>query len=325
MMATIQKFALVLVLALFGMAVSPMALTAAAQNPALPIGLDLNGTWELGEHGERLNSARPIVRISHTPAEVRVTFISGAECFDGTARTYALVGQLRGEPTLPPIFFLSGKDMWVCSGSSSAVKKCGGGIKSNYITTFTNATVTEDFIEGDRVAQGYRDCAPDSSSNGTARFTLTRLQPCELEERKLRQREGELLALVVFVLEARPDFRAAIQAAEQRYGSSFHGLPTTRTLGHPYSLVGGSWNSDIEFAEDYVANHLPVNLASAEWAAAKKMATEMAADVPPLHAAVPMLQQMQRIESEATNRQTALAELRNARTQHETCMRVQQR
>jgi hypothetical protein len=319
MSGIIRKFTFALGLALIGIALPPLALVAAAQNPDLPLGLDLNGTWELVEHGERLSSANPIVTISHTPSEVRATFVSGAECFDGTRRTHVFTGRLSGQPTLPPTWYLSGSDMWVCSGSSGAVKQCKGGIPSNYTTTFKNATVTEDFIEGDRVSQGYKDCAPHSASNGTARFTLERLQPCELERRALQRREQPLLDVVVAVLAARPDFRAAIQAAEQRYGASFNGLPTT-TLVFPYVVVGGSWDADIELAEEFVADALPEALASPEWAAAKKMAQDMATAASPLQAAVRMLEQIQRIESGAMTRQSALTEFRNARTQLESCV-----
>jgi hypothetical protein len=154
---------------------------AAAQNPKVPAGLDLNGTWELVERGERQDKNNPLVIIEHTGARVTAKFLTGAECFDGTRRDKAFDGQL----SFPAAggASLSSNNMFVCSGSPSVVQKCGGTIKAMYQSRFTDVIVTPDLetgkpnlIAGKRFAQGYRGCDLDPSSDGTHDFSLRRLR-----------------------------------------------------------------------------------------------------------------------------------------------------
>ena len=131
----------------------PAAPALAGQLPGITPEIDLNGVWELTEHGKRKDDAAPLVRIVHTKDTVAAAFITGAECFDGTVREYLFVGALKLEPLLNPPWVLSSQHMWVCSNTPSIREKCGGQIPTTYQTTFTGAKATSDSISGSRVAQ----------------------------------------------------------------------------------------------------------------------------------------------------------------------------
>jgi hypothetical protein len=304
-------FAIVLVLAF-----PPAAPVAVAQSPSPP--LDLNGTWEVTDQGDLLQSDAALVKLIHTGTTVRAVFINGIQCFDGQGRSYLFVAQLSGTR-------LSSTDMWVCSASPSRVRKCK--VSSKYKSTFTNANVEANFIEGKRTRQilDDDDCSTKAATDADAEFALRRLAPCELEERMVKQREETLDDLVDFILAARVIFMTAIEAVDQRYGESFQGRPTS-ALSFPSAVVGGGWNTDLGWTEEYFADALPEALASAEWRAAREMAEDIRvlAD-PPIPAVARMLDEIHRIENTASQRQEALAALRKARADLENCRRGQQR
>jgi len=293
---------------------------AAAQELAVPGRLDLNGLWELTEYGARLGDERAIVRITHTGPSVHAEFVSGARCWDGQARPDAFLAELR---VVPPTTtgLLSSPAMWVCSGSPEAVKKCGGSgaVKPSYKTTFTDADVEPNYIEGQRVRQGYQDCSLDPSQDGTADFSLRRLAPCEFEQLMVDQRESELRVVMMSIFGARAIFRVAYEAARQRYPETFNGLPT-EVLGRPYEMIAQD-EEPVFFFEEW----LPAVIGSPDWIGARTMAADMGLqEANPVLAVREMLIQMNRIEDEkAPEGQRALAALRQARAQLEKCRRAQ--
>ena len=187
-----RKLAFGLVLVLFGMALPPFAPFAAAQ---VPLGLNLEGTWELVEYGQRRDPANPLVHIlDHGDGTVTARFLSGAHCFDGKERAYAFVGKLVSQPTVPPMGRLESDDMWVCSNSPSIVKRCG--ISSSYQSTFTNAIARSDLIDGMRTRQAVSDsCATQLDSVEDSKFTLTRVT-CPEDARTVAQLENGLRNLL---------------------------------------------------------------------------------------------------------------------------------
>ena len=294
---------------------------AAAQNRDLPLGLDLNGFWELEERGELLSNARAIVTIRHTSAGfVYAEFISGAECFNGLARPYAFVGQLSFP--VPGRAELSAPTMFVCSGSASAVKNCGGSIPAMYASKFANVPVEADLntgkpsvISGQRFAQGYEDCKPDSRYDGTHTFILRRVT-CPVEERRLADSEKELRALRESLVTARPIFSAAINAARQRFGPAYAGKPID-VLNYPDQLL----NIDpVLFEIEALLAVLPDAVSSGDWPAARLMASEMGLlATPPLVEAQRMLEEIYRIESMVPVAERALRDFKSARDALRKC------
>lgn len=324
-MTAIKKFAFALVF----MAAAPIA---AAQNPDVPVGLDLNGVWVLGERGERQDTAEPLVRIEHTGYNVTAKFLTGAECFDGTKRTVAFVGKLSF--SVPDsAMSLSSDNMPVCSGSSSVVKKCGGSIPAMYQSNFTGVTIAPDFstgkpnlIMGDRYAQGYDGCQRDSSSDGTHSFVLTRTSPCAVEERKFAEKEKAMLDLIRSVLSTREAFRLGFDAAKERYPTTFEGRPTD-ILRMPYQLVShDEWAADSGNAGSFFTDFLPDQLASQEWRDARVMASAIGLTAAnPLRPVAWMLEEMHRIEAMASDGVRAATELESARQALDACQqRAQQ-
>lgn len=325
---TMRRFASGLVLALFVLAPSLVQFSA-AQDPRLPLGLDLNGTWELEERGELLSSQRALVKIMQTPEGlVRADFLAGAECFNGLARPYAFIGQLSFK--IPGEASLSAPTMFVCSGSPSAVKRCAGSIPAVYASKFTNVLVMADLntgkpllIAGQRFAQGYDDCTPDSRYDGTHPFVLRRLT-CPVEARKVSDREADLRDVVTSIFGSRATFSQALDAAKQRYPNGVNGRPTS-DLEYPYDLVHTTWDSDIASMEVFV-NELPRFLASNEWKRARDMAAEMGLlAVPPVLEVREMLDQMYKIEDEkAAQARQALDALTSARAELAKCQQAPQ-
>ena len=305
----------------FALVLFAMAPCAAAQDLALPNRLDLNGVWELVEGwGQRLGDGPALVEITHSGATVVAKFIQGAECFDGAVRPDAFIAELRVHPTTPPTGLLSSPAMWVCSNDPALVKKCAGGlIKSIYKTTFSNAYVDPDFIDGTRVRQGVRGCNLDPSSNGTADFALRRLAPCELEQRLLEAREGEMDTLWSSLNRAPVIFTRAIDAARRRFGETYGNLPTN-TLKYPSDAfsVTGSTETELLFSV------LPDLIESAAWINARVMVTDMALGAtPPLAEATPMLEEINRIESKAAEARRLFEAVHSARERLKKCQQAQ--
>ena len=315
-----------LMLAIIAATLPALAPLAAAQDPTLPVGLDLNGTWELEERGELLSSDKAIVKITHTAAGlVKADFLSGAECFNGQARPYAFIGQLSfkvpGEPSI------SSPTMYVCSGSPSEVKRCGGSIPAMYVSKFTDAVVTPDlntgwapYIVGKRFAQGYEGCQPNSKYDGLHTFILMRVS-CPLENRKVREKEQGLRDAVSAVLASRTIFNDAIAAARARYGERFNGQPLIY-LDYPSDLVDLTWESELATTEVF-ALELPRLVTSDEWKRARDMAVEMSllGNNPVLEVRA-MLERMYEIEDRLAPRvRQAMDDLRNARAEQAKCLR----
>lgn len=316
-----HKFASALVLALVGMALPPLAPFAAAQ--VLPGALDLNGRWELAEHGARSDPGNPIVKITHSGVSVVAEFISGAKCSDGQARPDLFIAELVVHPTNPPTGQLSSPAMWVCSNDPGLVKKCGGAIKPSYKTTFTNAAVDPDYIAGPRVTQGVRDCRLDASENGTAPFSLRRLVPCEFEQLMVTQRDNELLAIVhnTFI-PAAVAFRVAIDAARKRFNDQYGGM-STNTLSYPDEILRVAID-DVAGTEGLAAGLADV-ITSSAWTAARVMAEDMGllAD-PPLIEAQRMVEQMNAVEQKAPDARRAIDALASARAALQKCLQAPQ-
>jgi hypothetical protein len=298
---------------------------AAAQNPDLPAGLDLNGTWELEERGERLSPLPAIVKITHEASGfVNAEFLAGAECFNGQARPYAFIGQLSFK--VPGEASLSAPGMIVCSGSSSAVNKCKGSIPAVYVSHFEDVIVTPDLntgkpmlIDGRRFAQGYDDCTPDSRYDGTHPFKLTRVT-CPLEERAVARLEEALRTILQSILRARSVFLTTITAAEQKYGDTYNGLRLT--IYYPYSVIGGEWDAEMEFTEEFFTS-FPSVIAYGDWTRSRLMLHQMATDaVNRLPEAGSMLDEMNRIEALAPGGTRTLNDLQAARAELEKCRRA---
>ena len=247
-----KTLALRLAVSLFGMALPPLA---AAQNLAVPGRLDLNGRWELTEYGQRRDNGNAIVEIEHSGPGVFAKFITGAECFNGQARPDFFLAELTVvHPTTPPTAQLSSPAMWVCSNDPDLVKKCGGSgaVKASYKTTFKDAVVDPDFIEGTRVTQGVKGCSLDSGENGTAPFSLRRLVPCEFEEVMVKQRDNELLDIRLNTfIPAFAAFVTAADAAQRRFSDMYRGMPTS-TLRYPQEKLRVATN-DTEGTEALAA------------------------------------------------------------------------
>jgi hypothetical protein len=296
---------------------------AAAQDVDVPGRLDLNGLWELNEHGVVIDGPA-IVRITHSGPTVYAEFISGASCgAGGSPRPHAFYAELKLEPTISPMGTLSSPGMWVCSGSPEAVQECGGGaLKPRYQAPFTNAVANPDYIDGKRLRQGYKDCNLDASQNSTADFWLRRLQPCEFEELTARQRDNDLHGTINDItIPAVIAMRAAIDAAHQRFGDSYEGRPVD-ALRYPHDKLMLAI-TDSQLAEALAAA-LPALVDAPEWAAARLMAEEMSilAD-PPLMEARPMVEQILRIQQKAADAKRASDELTQARTALEKCRAAQ--
>jgi hypothetical protein len=310
-----------LVVALAALALPPMAPVAAGQVLGSQP-LDLRGTWELEEHGDLRDPGKPLVQITQIGHEVVAEFLTGAHCKDGHPRTWAFVGMLRREPTLTELWSLSSTDMRVCSGSFNEASKCNGSIPTHYVTNFTNALAERDRISGSRMTLGRIDCTPDPSSAGTARFTLTRVT-CPQEARKVAEREAALVALLASFLRARGIFYATIHDAEQRYGETYNGQPTT-TIAFPYVTIDGDWEADMELTEQFFEIYPGAAVGSDYWARARSMLRQMASDpVNRLPEAQLMLDEIYRLEQLAPDGTRALDELRAARAELERCRRAQ--
>lgn len=309
---------------LLAIIVATMPQLAAAQDVDVPGRLDLNGLWELTEHGVVIDGPA-IVKITHSGPTVYAEFISGAGCeAGGKPRPHLFYATLRLEPTLSPTGTLSSPGMWVCSGSPEAVRKCGAGfaLKPSYQAPFTNAVVDPDYIEGKRFRQGYKDCSLDSSENSTADFSLRRLQPCEFEEMTARQRENDLHTTInAIIIPAVVAMRAAIDAAHKRFGNSYEGRPVD-TLRYPHEqLMYAVTDSEAAVA---LGAALPAMIETSAWAAARVMAEEMSILAePPLMEARPMVEQILKIQQQAANAKRAFDELMRARMALEKCRAAQ--
>ncbi|MEX1258038.1 MAG: hypothetical protein WEG36_10500 [Gemmatimonadota bacterium] len=326
----IKAFVIALILVGVGMA---QPRVAAAQNLDIPGGLDLNGLWELTEHGERQTADPAIVRITHSGNSVYAEFVSGAECYDGGARPDAFLAELTVQPTIPPSGQLSSPAMWVCSGSRDIVDECGGAIAASYKTTFENAVVDPNRIAGERVTQGVyitprdsqvSDCRLDSSYDGTADFSLLRLTPCAFEDSTVRQLEQELLGIInSTVIPASEAVGGAVAAAQRRFGDTYHGQPITR-LEYPYSYLRVATDDDLVVAEAF-ASALPDLVARPEWKAAYDMAAEMGLlEQPPLIEAQEMIDQMLMVEEMAGGETRRVVEaLGAARAAYRNCQQAQ--
>jgi len=294
----------------FAFVALPLLTPGASGQQPTTLNLDLNGRWDLVEHGEHLSLGDSMVRIDHTGQTVRAEFLKGAVCADGTRRSMAFTGQLT-QSTVPGEWLLSSTDMWVCSGDADLRLRCGAKF-GNYKTSFTNVVVTPDEIQGMRVAQGVKDCSLDSREDGEHEFTLKRLGPCEPEERNVKSWEDELLKLAKNIVgNARVVFLAAAELAEERYAPTFTSPTVTGPpswVSFPYVTVNGSWDEDAEMAEEYFRLE-PVS--APEWARARQMAAAMGFKV--------MLTEMGRVENENIYGQRALTGLQNARADLAAC------
>lgn len=302
---------------------------AAAQDPRLPVGLDLTGTWVLEERGELLSNHPAVVKITQTAEGlVRADFASGAECFNGMTRPYAFIGTLSFP--VPGEASLSAPTMFVCSGSPSEVKRCGGSIPAMYASSFTNVPVMANFntgkpgtIAGRRFAQGYDDCTPDSRYDGTHQFILRR-ESCPVEAQKVADRVKDLRDFVDAILGSRAAFSEAIAAARERYGERFNGQHLS-VLEYPHDLVSVTWGSDVTSMEVFTLE-LPSIVESEDWKRARDMAAEMGLLAnPPLLAVQEMLDQMYQIENKTPDGRNALAALRQARAELAKCQQAERR
>jgi hypothetical protein len=303
----------------FALMLIAIASSADAQNPNAPLGLDLNGVWELEEHGQRLDPALPLVEIGHSGNTVTATFISGSKCADGSDRTIVFIGTLTGQPTTPPIWRMSSDDMWVCSNSPASVKKCGTPAK--YHTTFTNATVTPAEIEGKRFRQILDDCSTTTESQASGDFRLRRLQPCELEQRRYDQETEAAHFLLTRIRSQRAILDRGIQAAQDRYQDQFNGQPTS-VLTYPVQYMAHDWTDPVELEAFFAA--MPDFIEAPEWTAARRMAEDMAGGNNPLPEARAMAVEMRRIEGFDSDARQQLVRLRNARNALDACLRRQQ-
>ena len=294
-------------------------------NPGLPAGLDLNGTWVLEERGELLSKQRAVVKITHLSSGlVQADFLAGAECFNGVARPYAFIGQLSFKT--PGEAALSAPTMFVCSGSSSAVKRCMGSIPAIYPSNFKDVIVKPDLdtgrpaeITGERFAQGYDDCTPNSKYDGTHPFTLRRVA-CPLEARKVSEREQQLRDAMAAILDSRTVFAIAVTAAQQRYGEEFNGQPIS-WLQFPFDMINEGAATDVTSMETFVGR-LPEILAGPYWEGARDMAAAMGLQVAnPLPELQAMLEHMYKIEDALLPRaQQAVADLQIARAEQAKCL-----
>jgi hypothetical protein len=304
------------ILALFALLVSPLITIAEAQTGAPPL-FNLSGIWELHEYGDRQhNAATPLVEIAHAGNTVTANFIRGSECFNQQARSTAFIGQLGGvQPTTPPSLAMTAHSMSVCSNDRALVNKCGGAIKAIYTTTAPYATAEPDFIQGSRVTQGVNGCTPDPSQNGTARFWLRRLTPCEYEQRLLRDAEDEMLRLYKSIADAKPVFQAAIDMARTRFGESYRSQPIT-VMEYPSQVVSldvNAANAQALFAA------IPGVFESGEWTEAARMVIAMAQENPPVVPAMRMLDEMTRIERLGPEAQRAVAAYQRAAEAERKC------
>jgi hypothetical protein len=293
---------------------------AAAQELSIPGRLDLNGLWELNEHGVVIDGPA-IVRITHSGPTVYAEFVSGASCeAGGSPRPHAFYAQLKLEPTNPPTGTLSSPGMWVCSGSPEAVKKCGAGgaLKPSYQAPFTNAVVDPDYIEGKRFRQGYKDCSLDSSQNSTVDFSLRRLQPCEFEEMTFKQRDNDLHTIMNDITApALVAMRAAIDAAHRRFGDRYEGR-LVDTLRYPNDQLLAAFGDSL--AVEALAAALPAMVERPEWVAARVMAEEMSIlPEPPLVEARRMVETMLAIQQKAAEARRAFDAFMEARAALQKC------
>jgi len=212
----------------------------------------------------------------------------------------------------------------LCSGSPDMVKKCGsnGAIKPSYKTTFTNAEVNPDYIDGTRVTQGVRNCSLDSSEDGTAPFSLRRLVPCEFEEVMVKQRDNELLDIVLKTfIPAFAAFVTAADAAQRRFGGTYRDMPTS-ALRFPQDRLRVATN-DPEGTEALAAA-LPEIVTTQEWTAARVMADDMGwLAEPPLMEARQMIEQIIAVEQKALDARRAFSALEGARAALRKCRQAQ--
>ena len=296
----------------------PLPATAAQQTAATPA-INLNGPWELTEHGLRENQGeKPIVLLITTGTTIAAEFYPASACDDGTSRDLAFVGELRFDPGADS-WLLSSTSMWVCSGSPTRAKECSK--PANYKTWFTNATVTPDLIKGKRIRQMLSSsCAVSDESEASGDFELRRLARCEIEERAVRRLEDDLTSLQNTFLVSRAIVDAAIEAARQRYQGTYKGASTDR-LQFPYGVLDVEDDLMLQASLAAMADGL---LQGAEWTNAKAMATDMGRDTPPLVEARVMAEQMNRVEALAPDGVRTLRDLQNARTALRSCRRAQQ-
>jgi hypothetical protein len=299
--------------ALLALTASPWISIAAAQTSAPP--LDLNGIWELHDYGDRLSTATPLVEIAHSGSSVTASFIRASECYNGIARTTAFQGRLTGLQPAVPMAQLSAQNMSVCSNDKALVQKCSGSITAIYNTSIAFATAENDFIQGARVTQGVTGCTPDASENGTARFWLRRLTPCEYEQRVLKDAEAELLELFKSITEAKPVFRAAIDAAKQRFPETYRNQPIA-VLDYPHRVVD---LSDDAVHAEALFSAMPDLFRSPEWIDAARMAIALGQENPPLVEGWRMLDEMTRIERTTPEAQRLLNQFKGARDAERKC------
>jgi hypothetical protein len=295
-------------------AVRPPA--AAAQLPGI---FDLNGVWEVEDRGVIEEPGLARVRITHSGQSVEARFVYGAKCKNGSVRTEFFIAELSS--IVPGEWLLSSPAMWVCSGSPSEVQKCGGSLDSPYKSSFTGAIAKQDRISGMRKTQFRNGCTP-TGKFGETEFVLSRLGPCDVEARTLRDSETALRGIMDSIQTARLVFARTVTAARVRYGDTYNTIPTAR-LAPPINVVTaftGDWDGDLETAQ-FILERLPQLLASAEWKNARDLAAAMAMD--PGNRRLPeaeeMLSHMNDIEEEAPIGATALADFLNARRALDAC------
>ena len=304
-----------LVIALAALALPPMAPVAAGQVLNFAP-LDLRGTWELEERGERLDPANPLVQITQNGDDVMAEFLTGARCKDQHQRNFLFVGaKLRRLPTMPgapELWTLSSDNMLACTGSYNDVAKCNGSIPTHYITNFTNATAERDRISGSRMTLGRMRCTSDAAYNGSAQFTLTRAR-CELEALMVNRRDNEFSTIVANTfIPAIVAFRAAIDAARRRFGDRYGGL------SYPYEHMKVAIDDVV--GTEALAHVLPDTLTDSDWIAARQMAAEMGlAANPPLIEAQRMLEHMNLVEQKAPDARRAIGALSDARDALKKC------
>lgn len=241
MAATVRNMARGLVLALLGLAVPlgspPFALAQGARD-----GIDLNGIWKMDG---------AYVSIEHSGTSVKTaTIYTGGKCH-GTDRSYIIEGELSVTTTPAGIeSTLSGR-LRVCSGSPDLVQRCGSGL-SSYDAAFSNATVENNRISGERRVQYVEGCRPTGYPD-TRHFELTR-DACTAFEGLVADTEeslGELQREAIANLDV---FSAAHSAAQARYGDTFDfwgtragetaGVLSGRTniLLIPYTILTGNYS-----------------------------------------------------------------------------------
>jgi hypothetical protein len=195
-----------------------------------------------------------------------------------------------------------------------------------YETTFSNVTVSQDTITGVRVTQGVLNCTPNSAYNGTHKFTLRRILPCEDAQRRVARLETSLQTNLRGLLRlGRERLPGFIDAATQRFGPSYQG-PTSSgsmmTFTRLDIFLHQPWETSLATTEAFWEGW-PGYAASDGWIKVREMTTDMALMAqPPFLPARELLKVLDGMEGWARDGMRDVAELRNARQYLDNCRRT---